>query len=90
MKVIFRSKDFGSIEALGYGFNNRRPMANPWQYQGRVQHRQWKGTYECAWQKADRPLQQDELLWTVQGDARMFGLAAALKSQGFEVEVEQA
>jgi hypothetical protein len=28
------------------------------------------------------------LLWTVQGDARMFGLAAALKSKGFEVTVE--
>jgi hypothetical protein len=89
MKVIFRSKDFASVEALGYGFNNRRPMANPWQYQGRVQHRQWKGSYECAWQKTDNPLKQDELLWTAQGDGRLFALAAALKSKGFEVDVEQ-
>jgi hypothetical protein len=47
-----------------------------------VQHRQWKGTFECHW---DGP----ELTWTVQGDERLFGLAAALKSKGYEVDVEQ-
>ena len=31
-QVIFRSKDFASVERSGFGFNNRRPMANPWQY----------------------------------------------------------
>ncbi|GCF09732.1 hypothetical protein [Dictyobacter arantiisoli] len=89
MKVVFKSKDFASVDSSGYGFNNRRPMANPWQYQGRVQHRQWQGIYECGWQKTNDRLKQDELLWTVRGDARLFGLAAALKTKGFEVEVEQ-
>jgi hypothetical protein len=50
MKVLFRSKDFASVEGAGFGFNNRRPMTHPWQYQGRVQHRQWQGTYECHWE----------------------------------------
>jgi hypothetical protein len=31
-----------------------------------------------------------ELIWTVTGDARLFGLAAALKSRGFPVDVEQS
>ena len=82
MKVIFRSKDFASINGSGLGFNNRRPMADAWHYQGRVQHRQWRGIYECYW---DGP----ELTWTVQGDERLFGLAAALKSRGYAVEVKQ-
>ncbi len=82
MKVIFRSKDFASIDGAGLGFNNRRPGAKPWHYQGRVQHRQWKGTFECHW---DGPA----LIWTVRGDERLFGLAAALKSKGYEVDVEQ-
>lgn len=93
MKVIFRSKDFASIEGAGLGFNNRRPMANAWQYQGRVQHRQWQGTYECSWDRVagDRNINRrpDELVWIVKGDARLFGLAAALKSYGLVVEVEQ-
>ncbi|GAC1356502.1 MAG: hypothetical protein NVSMB44_00360 [Ktedonobacteraceae bacterium] len=95
MKVIFRSKDFASIEGSGFGFNNRRPMANPWQYQGRVQHRQWQGTYECEWEGSEgkgnssRGNKPNELVWIVKGDARLFGLAAALKSRGFAVEVEQ-
>lgn len=82
MRVIFRSKDFASVESLGYGFNNRRPMSNHWQYQGRVQHPRWQGHYQCQWEK-------DELTWIVEGDARLFGLAAALKSRGFPVDVEQ-
>lgn len=82
MKISFRSKDFTSIDGAGLGFNNRRPAATPWHYQGRVQHRQWNGTYECYWQGP-------ELLWTVHGDARLFGLAAALKSKGYVVEVKQ-
>ena len=89
MKVIFRSKDFASIEGSGFGFNNRRPMADSWHYQGRVQHRQWVGSYECFWQGAGDAAKRPELIWTVRGDARLFGLAAALKSQGFTVEVEQ-
>ena len=93
MRVIFRSRDFASVEGSGFGFNNRRPMANAWQYQGRVQHRQWQGTYECSWERAgeneDAKSGPDELIWIVQGDARLFGLAAALKSRGFVVEVEQ-
>ena len=82
MKVIFRSKDFVSINTTGLGFNNRRPAAEAWHYQGRVQHRQWQGTFTCHWEGS-------ELLWTVQGDERLFGLAAALKSKGFAVEVAQ-
>ncbi len=91
MKVVFRSRDFASVESAGFGFNNRRPMVNPWQYQGRVQHRQWQGTYECSWHRAqnDKLHVPDELVWTVKGDARLFGLAAALKSRGFVVDVEQ-
>jgi hypothetical protein len=30
-----------------------------------------------------------ELVWTARGDARLFGLAAALKAKGFVVDVEQ-
>jgi hypothetical protein len=82
MKVIFHSKDFTSINGSGLGFNNRRPTATPWHYQGRVQHRQWIGTYECHWEGT-------ELVWTVHGDQRLFGLAAALKSKGYSVEVKQ-
>ena len=88
MKVIFRSKDFASIEGAGFGFNNRRPMSAPWHYQGRIQHRDWKGTYECCWEKTGRSGLQ-ELAWTAHGDARLFGLAAALKAKGFVVDVEQ-
>jgi hypothetical protein len=47
-----------------------------------VQHRQWQGTFECHWKGP-------ELLWTVQGDERLFGLASALKSRGFAVDVKQ-
>jgi len=82
MRVIFHSKDFASIDGAGLGFNNRRPMASPWHYQGRVQHRNWNGTYQCHW---DGP----EIVWTVQGDQRLFGLAAALKSKGYRVDVKQ-
>lgn len=91
MKVIFRSKDFTSILGAGLGFNNRRPMASSWHYQGRVQHRDWWGTYECSWEGADdaKKATPTQLLWTVSGDARLFGLAAALKSLGYTVDVEQ-
>jgi hypothetical protein len=96
MKVIFRSKDFASIDAAGLGFNNRRPMAAEWHYQGRVQHRDWQGTYECYWERSDTNdtttmvrHTPPELVWTVRGDARLFGLAAALKASGYKVEVEQ-
>ncbi|HTK06497.1 MAG TPA: hypothetical protein VL485_04980 [Ktedonobacteraceae bacterium] len=91
MKVIFRSKDFASVESAGYGFNNRRPGISSWQYLGRVQHRQWEGTYECVWETAASAggAVPAELIWTVTGDARLFGLAAALKSRGFPVDVAQ-
>ncbi|WP_126580614.1 hypothetical protein [Tengunoibacter tsumagoiensis] len=92
MKILFRSKDFSSVEGSGFGFNNRRPMAKPWEYQGRVQHRQWQGTYECYWEGAGETANgrvPTELVWTVRGDARLFGLAAALKTLGFVVDVEQ-
>lgn len=100
MKVIFSSKDFASVEGAGLGFNNRRPMTQPWQYQGRVQHRQWQGTYECAWEGTQQGVTDEglrhnpaghtpELVWSVRGDARLFGLAAALKARGFAVQVEQ-
>ena len=82
MKVLFRSKDFASIDGAGLGFNNRRPGAAAWHYLGRVQHRQWQGTYQCHW---DGP----ELSWTVRGDERLFALAAALKALGLQVEVKQ-
>ncbi len=82
MQVIFRSKDFVSVESAGYGFNNRRPAVKAWHYLGRVQHQKWQGRYECQWEG-------QELLWTVYGDERLFGLAAALKSKGFAVEVKQ-
>lgn len=82
MKIIFRSKDFASIDAAGLGFNNRRPMAANWHYQGRIQHPKWNGTYQCHW---DGP----KLIWTIQGDERLFGLAAALKSKGYAIDVEQ-
>jgi len=82
MKVQFRSKDFATIDGAGLGFNNRRPGAVAWHYQGRVQHRQWQGTYQCHW---DGP----QLLWTVQGDERLFALAVALKARGLPVEVKQ-
>ena len=91
MKVIFRSKDFASVEGSGFGFNNRRPMANTWQYRGRVQHPQWQGTYECIWEQGGEGtmINAPQLIWAVCGDARLFGLAAALKSKGFVVDVEQ-
>ncbi len=96
MKVVFRSRDFASIIGSGLGFNNRRPMASPWHYQGRVQHRDWQGTYECYWEgagdedaKTTARRSPTELVWTVNGDARLFGLAAALKSRGLEVDVLQ-
>lgn len=91
MKVIFRSRDFASITGSGLGFNNRRPAASPWHYQGRVQHRDWQGTYECYWDGADDPNRRTptELVWTVSGNARLFGLAAALKSMGYTVDVKQ-
>ena len=91
MKVVFHSKDFASVEGAGFGFNNRRPMSAPWHYQGRVQHRDWQGTYECSWKSTNSAgrSHSQELVWTVQGDARLFGLAAALKAKGFVVDVEQ-
>jgi hypothetical protein len=91
MKVIFRSKDFASVESAGYGFNNRRPGISSWQYLGRVQHRQWEGTYECVWATPATAGSSgvNELIWTVTGDARLFGLAAALKASGFSVDVAQ-
>lgn len=90
MKLIFRSKDFTSVEGSGFGFNNRRPMADAWQYQGRVQHRQWQGTYQCSWEREENSMiHAPELIWVVCGDARLFGLTAALKSNGFVVDVEQ-
>jgi hypothetical protein len=66
-------------------------MASSWHYQGRVQHRDWQGTYECYWQGMDDTTNRTptELVWTVRGDGRLFGLAAALKSRGFVVDVEQ-
>src|SRR5947199_3215047 len=82
MKVIFHSKDFASVEGTGYGFNNRRPAVKAWHYLGRVQHMKWEGWYECHWEGT-------ELVWLVHGDERLFGLAAALKSRGFQVEVKQ-
>ena len=89
MKVIFHSRDFASVDGSGYGFNHRRPKANPWEYQGRVQHPQWQGTYECAWERdGSRSGRAPEIVWTVRGDARLFGLAAALKSKGYDVDVE--
>lgn len=81
MKVLFRSRDFASIRGGGLGFYHMRPLASPWQYQGRVQHRDWQGTFVCQW---DGP----EILWSVQGDERLFKLAAALKSRGVHVEVQ--
>ncbi len=91
MRIVFRSKDFTGIMAAGLGFNNRRPMAESWRYQGRVQHRDWRGTFECYWEGANEPTRRTprELVWTVRGDARLFGLAAALKSLGYTVEVLQ-
>ena len=100
MKVVFRSKDFNSVMAGGFGFNNRRPMAAAWHYQGRVQHMNWQGAFECHWDETgegdtEQKLQKvarrnpPELIWTVRGDARLFGLAAALKAQGFTVDVLQ-
>ncbi|GAC1456861.1 MAG: hypothetical protein NVS4B1_15970 [Ktedonobacteraceae bacterium] len=91
MKVVFRSKDFVSVTAVGLGFNNRRPMADAWHYQGRVQHRDWQGTYECYWEGGADTAHHSptELVWTVRGDARLFRLAATLKSLGFTVDVLQ-
>ncbi len=91
MKVVFRSKDFVSVTAAGFGFNNRRPMADSWHYQGRVQHRDWQGTFECYWEGGGDTTKRSptELVWTVRGDARLFRLAAALKSLSFPVEVFQ-
>lgn len=90
MKLIFRSSDFASVEGRGLGFANRRPLASPWEYQGRVRHPHWEGTFECRWETSSGASSQPStLLWTVRGDARMFALAAALKSVGFNVDVEQ-
>ncbi len=90
MRVIFHSKDFTSVEGLGFGFVNRRPMADAWSYRGRIQHRQWQGTFECSWAGASTSARSStDLIWIAQGDARLFGLAAALKSSGFAVQVEQ-
>lgn len=89
MKVVFRSKDFASVEGSGLGFNNRRPMTAPWHYQGRIQHRNWQATYECYWDEAEDMTKRTELVWSASGDARLFGLAAALKSKGFVVDVKQ-
>ncbi len=91
MKVVFQSKDFASIDGSGLGFNHRRPQAASWHYQGRVQHRDWQGTYECHWDVSDNTAKHTptKLLWVVSGDARLFGLAVALKSMGLEVHVEQ-
>jgi hypothetical protein len=91
MKVIFRSKDFASVNSSGLGFTNRRPMGSSWQYQGRVQHPNWQGVYECSWEGGGSNAQRTpaELVWMVRGDARLFGLAAALKARNFIVDVEQ-
>jgi hypothetical protein len=94
MKVIFRSKDFASVTGTGLGFTNRRPMASSWHFQGRVQHRDWQGTYECSWEGANSTGMAGqrtpaELVWIVRGDARLFGLAAALKARNFLVDVEK-
>ena len=90
MNVIFRSKDFNSITTAGLGFTNRRPGAASWQYIGRVQHARWEGSYECHWETpTEGSREPGQLLWTVSGDERLFGLAAALKSRGFRVTVEQ-
>ena len=91
MKVIFRSRDFASITGSGLGFTNRRPKASSWHYQGRELHRNWEGTYECYWEGAEHTTKPApaELVWIVQGDARLFGLAAALKAKGLVVDVEQ-
>lgn len=91
MKVIFRSKDFASVSGSGLGFTNWRPMASSWHYLGRVQHPDWQGTYECYWESVNSTGQRTpaELVWTVRGDARLFGLAAALKARNFVVDVEQ-
>ncbi len=82
MKVLFRSKDFASVAGGGLGFNHMRPMASSWHYQGRVQHRDWQGTFTCQW---DGP----EVQWIAQGDERLFALAAALKGKGLKVDVAQ-
>jgi hypothetical protein len=91
MKVIFRSKDFASVTSSGLGFTNRRPMGSSWHYQGRVQHPDWQGAYECSWEGVGSTTQRTpaELVWIVRGDARLFGLAAALKARNFIVDVEQ-
>jgi hypothetical protein len=56
-----------------------------------VQHRDWQGAYECSWEAPNSAGQRTpaELIWTVRGDARLFGLAAALKARNFFVDVEQ-
>ncbi|HET9920913.1 MAG TPA: hypothetical protein VFQ30_13775 [Ktedonobacteraceae bacterium] len=82
MRVLFRSKDFASVETAGLGFGHRHPDSRAWHYRGKVQHAKWQGNYVCHWEGS-------ELLWIVQGDALLFGLAAALKSRGLQVEVEQ-
>src|SRR5258707_626697 len=82
MKVVFRSRDFASINGAGLGFNHMRPQATSWHFQGRVQHRDWTGNFTCHW---DGP----QVLWTVQGDERLCRLAAALKNMGLQVEVLQ-
>ena len=89
MKLTFRTKDFASIESAGLGFNNRRPMSSPWHYQGRIQHRTWQGSYQCHWEQNQGAVLANQILWTVHGDARLFGLAAALKARGIVVDIEQ-
>lgn len=91
MRVIFYSNDFVSIEGAGLGFVNRRPMASSWHYQGKVQHRDWQGTYECYWNSTHdkKKTHPTELVWIVRGDNRLFGLAAALKARGISTDVEQ-
>ena len=91
MKVIFRSKDFASVNGSGLGFTNRRPMASSWHYQGRVQHPNWQGAYECHWENMGSTAQRTpaELIWIVRGDARLFGLAVALKARDFVVDVDK-
>lgn len=93
MQIVFRSKDFASVEYAGFGFSTRRPGATPWTYQGRVQNTRWSGTYECHWhnRNPDGSLKRApaELVWTIQGDERLFALAAALKAAGFLPDVKQ-
>src|SRR5207245_4560867 len=80
MKIVFRSRDFASINGSGLGFNHMRPMASSWHFQGRVQHSAWEGTFTRHWDG-------HELLWAVQGGECLLGLAAGLQSWGLPVAV---